>query len=420
VSEGVNFNLRADRICVGDLEGEIAALKSSGGNLLTILRRIQASDATVAARLAALNPPPQRRRAFDRFLADVRALAGVSGGVTNGQNYTVAQAPGSMAAADARAAGLKACAEVYAGLSSGTAVRPAPRSLRRAAVVPQPAAHRRLEVIKSPVAINPQSIAVGAGGLWVLNVDGSVTQIDPRSGRLSQPISVGGENEVFAVGPSVVWAANSNGNTVTRISARTGQTIGVPIPVGNSPSAIAVGPIAVWVANQTDGTVSRIGPGGPINPPIKVGNAPDAIAVGARSVWVANTQDNTVTRIDPSTGQVRGAPIPVGQGPAAIAVGQGGVWVANSIADTVTRIDPTTGRAIARPIPVGSNPSAIAIAAGSVWVANQAQNTVTRIDARTGRVLGRPIDVGSNPSGLAAGYGGVWVASANTITLIRP
>jgi hypothetical protein len=108
-----NFTQRAERICVADVKGEVAALKDSGGDLQAILSKMQASSATVLTRLTALNPPADRRAAYVRFVGDVRALDGVS----DSPDYAAAEAQGprlgSKAAADARAAGLPVCAQAY-------------------------------------------------------------------------------------------------------------------------------------------------------------------------------------------------------------------------------------------------------------------------------------------------------------------
>ncbi len=412
------FAAQAGAICLADLEARQAALTNSGGNVLRIVSRLDAADGTAVAQLAKLTAPGAQKAAFTRFVADLRALNRLSGPAALAPNGPSSQLAAATSAA-ATAAGLRACAIAYGPLPGAAPAKPLPRHLSPAATGAR-ALPSRLEVVESPVAGSPLSIGVGASGIWVGNADGTITKIDPRSGRLSTPVSVGDQNVALAVGPGVVWVADEDRNSVARIDASADRLQGKPIPVGSDPTAIAVGDGTVWVANWTAGTLSRISlDGAPLGPAVTVGDGPDAVAVGDDVVWVANVQDNTVTRIDALNGAPFGTPIAVGRGPSAIAVGQGGVWVLNSLAATVTRIDPQTGRVVGAPVRVGSNPRAIAVGYDSVWVA-EGQDSVTRIDARTGRVVGRPIVVGANPSSIAAGQGGVWVASDGTVSLIRP
>ena len=48
-------------------------------------------------------------------------------------------------------------------------------------------------------------MAVGAGSVWVASGDGTVSRIDPNSGRVVATITVGGTPEDVAVGAGAVW-----------------------------------------------------------------------------------------------------------------------------------------------------------------------------------------------------------------------
>ena len=48
------------------------------------------------------------------------------------------------------------------------------------------------------------------------------------------------------------------GNTLTRLDAETNKRIGEPIPVGRNPDEVAAADGVVWVANTDDGTVTRV------------------------------------------------------------------------------------------------------------------------------------------------------------------
>jgi YVTN family beta-propeller protein len=267
-------------------------------------------------------------------------------------------------------------------------------------------------VASTAVGVRPSQVAVGAGSVWVINVeDGTLSRIDPATRSLQRTIALsttptglaygegavwvasgpagslsrvdpaldrvvaernvsvvpGGANGVVAVGAGSVWAVFSD-STLNRIEPRSGRTVATAI-VGRDPSGVAVGAGAAWVANGIDNTLSRVATNTGAVATLTPGRNPTAVAVGAGAVWVADRGDDAVARIDPSSDSI--TTIPVGDGPAAIAVGAGAVWVANTLAGTVARIDPERQRVVAT-IRVGSRPSGVAVAGGEVWVSVQA------------------------------------------------
>lgn len=204
-----------------------------------------------------------------------------------------------------------------------------------------------------------------------------------------------------------MWVVNFADNTVSRISVEANEVVGNPIRVGTGPSAIASGPSGVWVANSEDNTIQRIDPvTGEAQAPIGVGEGPDGIAVDGRSLWVANGRDRTVSRIDASNGQAMTDPIPVGTGPRGIAVFGNFAWVADQLSQSVTRID---RRSLATwPIRVGDGPRSLAVLDGAIWVSDEFKAEVDRIQPTTSAV--RRFPVGSSPRGLAVVGDRLWVA----------
>jgi class 3 adenylate cyclase/streptogramin lyase len=224
----------------------------------------------------------------------------------------------------------------------------------------------------------PTGIAVGARAVWVAHgLLGSVSRVDPQFGRVTSTLEVTTTSPVtferagaVAFGAGSVWAVHGD-STLSRIEPA-GVRVSGSASAGAAPAAIVVGGGAVWVANSGDATVQRFDPAtfedGPVDTP-SVGQQPSGIAFGEGAVWVANTADDTVTRIDPGTGST--STIPVGDGPTTVAVGAGAVWVANTAGRTVSRIDPTKREEI-ETIAVGNAPSGVGFADGLVWVAVQA------------------------------------------------
>jgi YVTN family beta-propeller protein len=259
-----------------------------------------------------------------------------------------------------------------------------------------------------PVGVRPGAVAIGAGAVWVTNLDDqTLSRIDPKTRVLVRTISLDAAPTGLAVGPNAVWVANGLSGTVSRVDPgvdAVAETVG-----GGSRSfigSIAVGEGSIWAVFGA-GTVLRIDPTRSSTTASGLaGFAPSAVATGEGAVWVANAGGNTVSRLDPHT--VRAVEsVSVGSRPSAVAVGGGSVWVASQGDDLVTRIDPATN-SVAETIRVGRRPEAVAFGGGAVWVASSA-GTVSRIDPSTGDVV-KVIEVGSRPAAIAFGAGRVWVA----------
>jgi YVTN family beta-propeller protein len=168
-------------------------------------------------------------------------------------------------------------------------------------------------------------VAVGEGAVWAAGGRiGTVLRLHPRTMRTLASVSLGIQPVTIAVGEGGVWVANRD-NTVVRIDPRTNEaTASATVAPGSA--AIAVGEGAVWVAAPESDAVTRIDPVSAGVRTIDVGDRPSGIAVGQGAVWVANAGDGTVMRIDPDTRRVT-ATIPLGVSPEGIAVGHGAVWV---------------------------------------------------------------------------------------------
>jgi YVTN family beta-propeller protein len=264
------------------------------------------------------------------------------------------------------------------------------------------------------VGIRPGPIAVGAGSVWVGNLqDRNMTRIDLKTREAAGAISLDNRTPSgVAVGEGGIWIAHGARGELSRVDPQFGQvtnTIEVAgTGLGTQSGAVTVGAGAVW-AVYADSTLALIDPADVrVTGTTFAGSAPAGVVVGSGSVWVANTGEATVSRFNPSTfeeGPLR-APS-VGRRPTGIAFGEGAIWVANAGDDAVTRIDPSTYASTT--IPVGDEPVAIAVGAGAVWVASAAARTVSRIDPETNDVV-ETIEIGNAPSGISVGDGSVWVS----------
>ena len=226
----------------------------------------------------------------------------------------------------------------------------------------------------------PSDIAAGAGALWVGNGGGpqnngtvSISRVDPRSNRITRTVrlpdtasgsqwpSVGFPG--IAVGAGAVWAINPD-QTISRIDPKTGGRIAT---VDARASTIAAGDAGVWFVDADRPAVTQIDPRtNRVGQTISTGaNVLLGIAVGAGSVWATGENEGLVWRIDPGPHPVTRS-IDTGAGVSFITFGDGMVWAANFVDGKVSRIDPHTN-AVTATVPIGAS-QAIAAGEGSVWV----------------------------------------------------
>lgn len=293
-------------------------------------------------------------------------------------------------------------------------------------------------LVRAPIAVGggPAGVAVGEGMVWVANRDaGTVTRVDPRTNRVAgRPVRVGSGPFALAIGRGAVWVAAGDG-TLTRIDPRSRAVARASVRV-RDPGGLAIGAGFVWVTSSADGTLTRVDPqtGAPAGPPIGVGSQPTDVAVAEDAVWVANSGDGTVSRIDPGVPQGGADSIPVAKEQLlGLTAGAGGVWVAatdSPLADRVevARIDPEADEPDDDRTPITAGlPTRLAAAGAAVWVTDAGTTipgpprapSVLRIDAESRRVVGRPVRVGTSPAGIAIGAGAVWVTSSSDGTLTR-
>jgi len=194
----------------------------------------------------------------------------------------------------------------------------------------------------------------------------------------------------IAVGAGAVWAINPDG-TVSRIDPDTGDTKTIDVHAG---STIAVGEGGVWVLGGEGAEVIRIGPRSKaVVDRIEVPSGSLAgLAVGGGSVWASDLFKGVLWRIDPGPpADVR--PIDVGFGVTSVAFGAGAAWATNFVADELVRVDAETSKVTAR-IPIAGTPPSVAISNRTAWV--------SVAGARSGRVLpssicGPVLSGGRNP-----------------------
>ncbi|MET0762716.1 MAG: protein kinase [Thermoleophilaceae bacterium] len=184
-------------------------------------------------------------------------------------------------------------------------------------------------------------IAVGAGAIWAINPDRTVSRIDPKTGRREATIDV--DAATIAAGKEGVWFIDAADTVaVTPIDPSTNR-VGRPVRVGaQNLSAVAVGGGYVWASAEGDGLVWRIEAGpSPITRTIDVGVGVTFLDYGAGAIWAANYSDGTVARIDVRTNDVEAAPVGAVQG---LAAGEGSAWVSTAGSTLADGLPQTCGQ----------------------------------------------------------------------------
>lgn len=277
--------------------------------------------------------------------------------------------------------------------------------------------------VDTPIEVGdaPQSVAVGEGGVWVVNAgDGTISFIDAESAEVEgEPIAVGPIPSGIAAGGGSVWIGFGEGaTTIARIDSERREIIDEDIEIGRSPSQLTFGGDKLWVAAVVGDVVARVDAGTGVvekRAAPEVLDFPSHIAVGLGSVWVTDVRKDQLVQIDPQTLEIEDR-IATGFAPTAVAIAGDALWVAN-FDKTVTRVDPSAEDAT-ETITLSATASALVAAEGYVWATLPKADAIARIDASSGTV-GALIPVGDEPQGIAFGSGDLWVANQGDDTVSR-
>jgi branched-chain amino acid transport system substrate-binding protein len=163
-------------------------------------------------------------------------------------------------------------------------------------------------------------LAAGAGGVWAINPDLTVSRIDPDTLELVAKIPVT-DSRAIAAGREGVWVIGGEAAPLVQID-KVGQTIDLEV---NELAGLALGAGSVWATDLETGLLWRVEPG-PSARTIDIGLGATAVAFGAGAVWVTNFVSDEVVRVDPDTNEVT-ARIPLAGTPPSVAAGAETAWV---------------------------------------------------------------------------------------------
>ena len=312
----------------------------------------------------------------------------------------------------AAAAGIFAAVRAPGGSLSSSSAKQVP--VANSVVKIDPRTNAVVQVTR--VGREPDALAVGAGGVWVVNwQDRTVSRIDPAG--VVETIGGVPRADHLAVDRDNVWVSSFDRASVARIDADTGEVVESLGVASQHAEGLAIGGGYLWITNPATvrrhgvETVSRVDlRSNKVVSTIPVGTTPIFDAFGEGALWVANYDDDTVSVVSAGSPEAETIELGPGCGPLGIATGFGSAWVACYWTQELVRIDPTTRKVAAR-IPIDDGPLGVSTGAGSVWVTNRDSRTVSRIDPRSDKTVARiRLRAPLSPFGIAASDDGVWVS----------
>jgi streptogramin lyase len=109
------------------------------------------------------------------------------------------------------------------------------------------------------VGDQPGVIAASGGNVWVANLgDNTLMRIDSATSRVEgAAIALGKEIHDLTASAEAVWVSAADG-TVTRLDPRTGRQVGVPFTPAPAPLSLAVANGVLWVGSSGDRTLTQI------------------------------------------------------------------------------------------------------------------------------------------------------------------
>jgi class 3 adenylate cyclase len=247
--------------------------------------------------------------------------------------------------------------------------------------------------------------------------DGTVVAYGPAQPGPLAGWRVGRGPDAIAFADGILWVANIDAGTVTKVDASSGAVTALG-QVGPHPSSVIVMDGQVWVADRYVDQVSVLAAdSGTLQKQLAVHAA--ALAAGETSVWGVDDLGDRLLELDPRTNAEKDAvELPSPGGPIDIAAAANGrLWIAAPRANGLIVVEATSRSVTAQPLDIPALTS-VAAFGPDVWVASRSIDVIARLDASTGRIAMRA-DVCDAPVALAPFDGGAWVACATERALWR-
>jgi len=250
-----------------------------------------------------------------------------------------------------------------------------------------------------------------SGGAGADDARAEVVHLSTDGDEVLERMPVDVVPSAMATDGSVVWLADRDTRTVTRLDTLTGEER--TISPGGVPYALEAAEGRLWVMDPFGGTVTLIDGDAPAKV-IKRSAGPLDAVYAFDSLWVLDGIDESVLRIDPTEGRtLTRIELDRGSGPIHIASTADDVWVLNGLDPSMSRIDPDSGLD-ASPIPLfcpastpGCRPFGLATSGDDIWVTIEHPGVVELFDGE-----GEPrisVDGLPTPSAVVASADGSWI-----------
>lgn len=164
-----------------------------------------------------------------------------------------------------------------------------------------PALHRfdpgaqRFDVV-TPL-VDPTGLSVAGGVVWVVEASSVLVRHDPAT-RVSEAVPVGAGPSTPVASADRVWVANSADGTVQRIDPATGQ-VSTPVTVGGAPippAALPGGGVLV-VSRGDDQAVTLLGPTGQVLARLGLAATADVPLIVGDRIWVSLVSEGVVIEL---------------------------------------------------------------------------------------------------------------------------
>ena len=106
-----------------------------------------------------------------------------------------------------------------------------------------------------PIGQEPDGVVVGDRSVWVSDANGAVIRV--QDNQIVGSTAVGSGASALAFGGGSVWVANRDDGTISRINPQSGK-VNTTIRIGRSADGVAVAGGAVWAISSADETLTRI------------------------------------------------------------------------------------------------------------------------------------------------------------------
>jgi hypothetical protein len=212
-----------------------------------------------------------------------------------------------------------------------------------------------------------------AGLLFSATITTSDLPVPPTISVGSNPYGITFDGANIWVSNSGVIAAGANRNSVTKLRAIDGVTLGT-YAVGSAPCGVVFDGSNIWVANNGSGTVSKLraSDGAVLGTFSITGTNPFAMAFDGSNIWVTSvngTVTGHVTELRASDGATLGV-FAVGNSPSGVAFDGANIWVENYFSNNVTKLRASDGSNLGT-FSVGNLPRGVIFDGTNIWVSKQ-------------------------------------------------